>query len=101
MMRELRKLKVVLDRMRLNICSEWIHSVPNTFSEAFSLHFPRDSLQMLRELQLSVYAGMSTPEDAFLYRPVGEHPVQLRRQDFSDLSFPWAGSEVILLCTQV
>ena len=101
MMRELRRLKSVLDRNGIHIRSEWIPSVANKFADALSRRFSRGDLQIRRQLRRSVVAGMMAPKDAFPYRPVGEHPTFARRQAFQELSSPWSRDEVRLLCPAV
>lgn len=101
MMRELRRLKSVLDRMGLHIKSEWIPSAANRFADALSRRFPRGDLQIRRHVRRSVMDGMRAPIDAFPFRPVGEHPVFLRRQAFKELSEDWSKEDVRLLCPPV
>lgn len=101
MMRELRRLKVALDSLGLRIRSEWIPSVANKFANGLSRRFPRGDLQIRRDVRRSEQDGMKAPRDAFPYRPVGEHPLLLRRQTFKELSEPWSPSEVRLLCPPV
>lgn len=101
MMRELRRLKIVLDRMGLRIQSEWIPSVANKFADALSRRFPRGDLQIRRQLRRSIVAGMQAPEDVFRYRPLGEHPSYLRKASFKELSVKWEATHVRLLCPPV
>lgn len=101
MMRELRRLKVVLERLGVQIRSEWIPSVANRFADALSRRFPRGDLQIRRQLRRSVQAGMQAPTDVFPYRPAGEHPVQLRRQAYAELASSWSETEVRFLCPPV
>lgn len=101
MMRELRKLKSVLDHHGLRIRAEWIPSVANKFADGLSRRFSRGDLQIKRRLRHSVVAGMKAPIDSFRYRPVGEHPVFLRRQAFRELDSEWDLGEVRLLCPPV
>ena len=101
MMRELRKLKSLLDYMGLRIRSEWIPSVANKFADGLSRRFPRGDLRIRRQLRRSVLDGMAASTDAFPYRPVGEHPVIQKRQAFSELSAAWSKEEVRLLCPPI
>lgn len=101
MMRELRRLKSVLDRHGFHIRSEWIPSVANKFADGLSRRFFRGDLQIKRQLRRSVVAGMKAPRDAFPYRPVGEHPAFARRQAYAELASSWNPGEVRLLCPPV
>jgi hypothetical protein len=98
MMRELRKLKLVLDSMGVTLSTEWLPSVANKFADAVSRRFPRDDLRVRRQLRRSVMDGMLAPKDAFPYRPQGEHPVFARKQAFLELAGPWTKGETRLLC---
>ena len=97
MMRELRKLKLCLDRLGLQIWSEWIQSVANRFADGISRRFPHGDLQIRRRLRHSVAAGMKDPIDVFKHRPLGDPPVFRRRQAFDELQQPWDKSGVRLL----
>lgn len=102
MMKELRKLKVVLDAMGLQIRTEWIPSVANKFANALSRRFPRDDLQVRRQLRRSVKDGMMAPLDVFPYRPLGDHPRYARAYAFDQLAQPWNRTDGIrLLCPPV
>jgi hypothetical protein len=78
MMRELRRLKKVLDKLGLQLSSEWIPSVANKFADALSRHFSPGVLAVRQTLRRSVVDGMMAPLDSFPLRPLGEHPVFLR-----------------------
>lgn len=101
MMRELRRLKTVLDRQGFRIKAEWIPSVTNKFADGLSRRFFRGDLQIRRRLRRSVVAGMKAPVDVFPYRPLGEHPGFARRQAFEELRKEWDSAEVRLLCPPV
>ena len=101
MMQELRKLKLSLDRLGLQIRSEWIPSVANRFADGPSRRFPRGDFQIQRQLRHSVVAGMKAPIDVFKHRPLGDPPVFRRRNAFDELQQPWDKSEVRLLCPPV
>lgn len=101
MMRELRRLKRVLDRHGLHIRTEWLPSVANKFADALSRRFPRGDLQIRRQLRRSVVDGMEAPIDSFPYRPLGEHPVFRRRQAWTELNSKWDRQTVRLLCPPV
>lgn len=101
MMRELRRLKAVLDHHGIQIRADWIPSVANKFADGLSRRFPTGDLQIRRQLRRSVQAGMRVPLHVFPYRPVGEHPVFLRRQAFAELAADWDKGEVRLLCLPV
>ena len=101
MMRELRKLKLCLDRLGLQIQSEWIPSFANRFANGLSRRFPRGDLQIRRQLRHSVVAVMKAPIEVFKQRPLGDPPVFGRRQAFDELQRPLDKSEVRLLCPPV
>jgi hypothetical protein len=84
MMRELRRLKKVLDELGLQIFSEWIPSVANKFADALSRRSSPEHRAVRQWLQRSVMDGMMAPLDSFFLRPLGEHPVFLRRQCLND-----------------
>lgn len=98
MMRELRRLKNVLDNRGLHIRTEWIPSVANKFADALSRRFPSGDLQVLRRLRRSIADGMQVPLDAFPLRPLGEHPAFLRRQTIQELAADWETDRMRLLC---
>lgn len=101
MMRELRRLKAVLDHHGLHIRSEWIPSAANKFADGLSRRFPRGDLRIQRQVRLSVQAGMQAPVDSFPFRPLGEHPRFLRQQAYTELAAEWDPSEVRMLCPPV
>ena len=101
MMRGRRKLMVVLDHLGLYLRTDWIPSVAKTFADALSRRFPHSDLQIRRELWHSVRDLLRAPVDSFPYRPVGEHPVQLRRQSFAKLASQWSREDIRLLCPPV
>jgi hypothetical protein len=57
MMRELRRLKKVLDELGLQLSSEWIASVANKFSDALSRRFSPGDLAVRQTLRRSVVDG--------------------------------------------
>jgi hypothetical protein len=79
MTRELRRLKKVLDKLWLQLLSEWIPSVANKFADALPRSFSPRDLAVRQTLRRSVMDGMMAPLDSFPLRPLGEHPVFLRR----------------------
>lgn len=99
MMRELRRLKVLLDHHGIRIRAEWIPSV--AIADALSGRFPRGDLQIRRQVRRSVLAGMNAPIEAFRFRPIGEHPRYLRHSIYQELSRSWGREEVRLLCPPV
>ena len=101
MMRELRILKRVLDALGLRIRSEWLPSEANKYADVLSRRFPREDLQLKQTLRRSVLDGIAAPQDAFPYRPLGEHPVFFRRQTWRELYTHWDSSHVRLLCPPV
>jgi len=101
MMRELRKLKVVLDLLGILIRTGWIPSVANKFADGLSRRFPRGDLQIRRQLRRSVLDGVKAPRDTFKFRPVGENPVVQRKQAFAELARVWEPGEMRLLCPPV
>ena len=101
MMRELRRLKCVLDRQGFQIRSEWIPSVANRFADALSRRFPRGDFQIRQQLRQSVQAGMKAPIDVFPFRPTGEHPSYLQRQAYQELATQWSTDQAPLLCPPV
>jgi Reverse transcriptase (RNA-dependent DNA polymerase) len=101
MMRELRRLKRLLDSMGVYIDSQWLPSVANRFADSLSRRFPRNDLRVRRQLRRSVMDGMRAPVDAFPYRPLGEHPVFMRRQVFAELGADWDREQTRLLCPPV
>lgn len=100
MMRELRRLKSVLDHHGIHVKSEWIPSVANKFADGLSRRFPRGDLQVRRQVRHSVRAGMQAPIDSFPFGPLGEHPLFLRRQVYKELCQEWDPLDgVRLLCS--
>lgn len=101
LMRELRKLKLVLDRSGIVIKAEWLPSVMNRYADSLSRRFPRGDLQIRRSLRRSVAAGMQAPLDAFRILPTGEHPVYLRKLMMDELDAKWDDGEMRMLCPPV
>lgn len=52
MMIEMRRLKLVPDRMGTKLCSEWITSVANRFTDGLLRRFPRGGLKSRKSLRL-------------------------------------------------
>jgi hypothetical protein len=75
MMREIRRLKKMLDELGLQLSSEWIPSVANKFADALSRRFSPGDLAVRQTLRRSVVDGMMVPLDSFPLRPLSEHPV--------------------------
>jgi hypothetical protein len=98
MMRELRRLKFILDSIGITISTQWLPSVANRFADALSRRFPSGDLRVRRQLRRSVMDGMAAPVDVFPYRPLGEHPVFMRKQALAELAASWTGPETRLLC---
>ena len=101
LMREMRKRKVVLDYLGLNLGTDWIPPVANKFADALSRSFTRGDLQIWRDLRHSARGGMRAPLDSFPSLPVEEHPVLLRRQAFAKLASQWSREDFRLLCLPV
>jgi hypothetical protein len=101
MMRELCRLKEVLDELGLHLSSEWIPSVANKFAEALSRRFSPGDLAVRQTLRRSIVDGMMAPLDSFPLRPLGEHPVFLRLQCHNELASHWSRKEKRLLCPPV
>jgi hypothetical protein len=100
-MRELRGLQKVLDELGLQLSSEWIPSVANKFADALSRRFSPGDLAVRQTLRRSVVDGMMAPLDSFPLRPLGEHPVFLRRHFHNELALNWSRVETRLLCPPV
>jgi hypothetical protein len=98
MMRELRQLKRVLHYLGLQLSSEWLPSILSKYADALSQRFQVGDLAIRRTPRHSVMAGMQAPADSFPLRPLGEHPVFLRRQCYRELAADWLKSEMRLLC---
>jgi hypothetical protein len=101
MKRELRRFNKVLDELGLQFSSEWIPSVANKFADALSRRFSPRYLAVRQTLRRSVVDGMMEPLDSFPLRPLGDHPVFLRRQFRNELASHWSREETRLLCPPV
>jgi hypothetical protein len=101
MTREFRFLKKVLDKLGLQLSSEWIPSVANKFAVALSRRFSPGDLAVRQTLRCSVVDGMMAHLDSFPLRPLGEHPVFLHRQCHNELASHWSREETRLLCPPV
>jgi hypothetical protein len=97
-MGELRQLKPGLDYLGLQLSSECLPSMLNKYADALSQRFEAGDLAIRRTLRHSVMPGMQAPADLFPWRPLGEHPVFLRRQCYQELAVAWLKSEIRLLC---
>jgi hypothetical protein len=89
LMRELRRLKVMLDQLGLQMSSEWIPSVANKFADGCLRRFSLGDLAVKETLRKSVVDGMLAPCDVFPLRPFGKHPVFLLRQCHAELASAW------------
>lgn len=101
MMRELRRLKVLLDRNGIVIKAEWLPSVMNRYADSLSRRFPRGDLQIRRSQRRSVVDGMRAPLDSFKLRPMGEQPAYLRAAAMGELNSSWSDEKVRLLCPPI
>jgi hypothetical protein len=101
MMKELRRLKKVLDQLGFQFLSEWIPSVGNKFAYALSCRSSPGDVAVRQTLLRFVVDGMMAPLDSFLLRPLGEHPVFLRRQCHNELASYWSREETRLFCPPV
>jgi hypothetical protein len=97
-MRELRRLKYILETMGVSLITQWLPSVANKFADALSRRFHTDDLLVRRHLRCSILAGMKELIDAFPYRPFVEQPLFARRQAYTELASHWSTEETRLLC---
>lgn len=98
MMRELRKLKRVLDRRGLQIRSEWLPSAANRFADRLSRIFSVGDIGTRKELVQSVVDGLELPREVLPYAgTLGEHPVYARRHSLDELRRPWHRNEIQVL----
>lgn len=97
MMRELRRLKTVLDVMGAQIRAEWLPSAMNKSADGLSRRFPHGDLLIRRQLRHSVAAGIGAPLDAFPFRPLGEHPFYFCTAMYQEMDCNWSKDEVLLL----
>jgi hypothetical protein len=91
--RELCRLKKVLEVLGLQLSSESIPSVSNKFADALSRRSSPGDLAVRQTLRRSVVDGMMAPLDSYPLRPLGEHPVFLRRQCHNELASHWSREE--------
>jgi hypothetical protein len=102
MMRELRRLKRVLDDAGLQLATEWIPSAANKFADSLSRRFPVGDLQVRETLVRSVVDGLRVTPTHFPHpATLGEHPVYARKRAFAELASTWNRDEVRLLCPPV
>lgn len=78
MMRELRRLKLFMDRLDIIIQTELLPSVMNCNADALSRRFGRGDLHVLSSLWRSIADGMKVPLGVFPFLPPFEHPSFLR-----------------------
>ena len=97
MMRELQKLKTVLDTKGVRIRAEWLPSAMNKFADGLSRRFPCGDFLIRRQLRNSVAAGMRAPLHAFPFRPLGEHLFYFRNAMYQEMDRYWDKDEVLLL----
>ena len=97
MMRELRRLKVVLSRAGLHIRPEWLPSAANRFADALSRRFPAGDLRIRSQLVRSVAGGLRAGIRLRYARTLGSHPVYARRLALQELRRPWNQSEAQVL----
>lgn len=101
LMRELRKLKCILDRLGIFIRAEWIPSSVNRYADSLSRRLRPGDITMKQQLLRSIRDGIQAPEGTLRERPLGEHPVFNRHQCLHDLNDNWNPNELRLLCPPV
>jgi hypothetical protein len=102
MMRELRRLKKVLDSSGIRLATEWIPSAANKFADALSRRFPIGDVRIRETLKRSFADGLQVPLSHFPYRTtLGEHPVYARQRAYEELASTWSPLEVRMLCPPV
>jgi hypothetical protein len=101
MMRELRRLKKVLGKLRLQLSSEWMPTVAKKFADALPRRFSPGDLAVRQTLRGTVVDGMMALHDSFPLQPVGEPHVFLRRQCHNEFASHWSREETRLLCPPV
>jgi hypothetical protein len=72
--REIRRFNKVLDKLGLQLSSEWIPSTANKFADALSRCVSPGDLAVRQTLRRFVVDGMMEPLDSFPLRPLGELP---------------------------
>jgi hypothetical protein len=100
-MRELRRLKKVLDTLELQLLSDWIPSVANKLDGALSRRFSPGDLTVRQTLWRAILDEMMAPLDWFPLKLLGEHPILLRRQCHNESALYWSREETRLLCPPV
>jgi hypothetical protein len=102
MMRELRRLKRVLDDSGLAIRSDWLPSAANKFSDALSRRLSASDITARRTLLQSVADGLRAPAGRFSNRiRLGETPWFARKRAVEELSEKWPRDEIRVLCPPV
>lgn len=101
LIRELRRLKLVLSELNVHVRAEWLPSDINNFADALSRRFPNGDLLIRRKLRRSVADGMKAPLDAFKYRPLGDHPFIRRKLMIEGMMKDWSDGQAQLLCPPV
>lgn len=98
LMHELRKLKLILDKLGVHIRAEWLPSAMNRYADALSRRFPSSDLKIRQQLTRSIADGMKARGAEFVRRPLGDHPVFHRLQCLRELDERWERNETRLLC---
>lgn len=98
MMAELRRLKRVLDLLKIRTRWEWVPSAFNRFTHSLSQRLLSRDLQILPRLRRSIEAELQVPRDAFPFRRIGEPPHVNRKLILSELTLQCTKYEILILC---
>lgn len=105
LMRELRVLQRLLTRLGISLAPEWLPSAENYFADRLSRTWDPRDLKVrarVRKDVLERYAHVGLAEGGgWAYRPLGIHPVAMRKVTLVALGEVWGSERARLYCPPV
>ena len=105
LMQELRVLNRLIKRLGISLAPEWLPSAQNYFADKHSRTWDPGDLKVrakVRRAVLSAYAHLGVDsEGAWAYRPLGVHPVAMRKVTLAALDERWGPERARLNCPPV
>lgn len=105
LMQELRVLQKLIKRLGISLAPEWLPSAQNFFADRHSRTWDPGDLQVrskVRRAVLNEYAHMGVDaHGAWAYRPLGIHPVAMRKVSLAALEEHWGPERARLYCPPV
>lgn len=105
LMKELRILHRLLSRLGITLAPKWLPSAANYYADRESRTWDPGDLQVrarVRRAMLTSFAHVGVRDDgAWAYRPLGVHPVAMRKVTLAALEERWGSERARLYCPPV